>query len=142
MLTKPKCVNTQSQLTILYGCNVWGSPVVNNYIYLDQVPENVNTHESVTNILGNYDINSCKRIGKARIGHTRPVLVDIKDINHNFELFSKKKLPPIYGTISVRNYTNGKINPYELVHDEFCKFTLNVSMCVHGSCMKLKAWTW
>ena len=61
--------------------NVWGSPEVNNYIYLDQFPENVNTQESVTNILGNnYDINSCKRIGKARIGHTRPVLVDIKDI--------------------------------------------------------------
>jgi hypothetical protein len=77
---------------LLYGCPVWGSPTPNNYVYLDNVPEDISPKEALRQVDASIHAHMCKRVGRRKENSNRPVLINTINISDKFKLSQSKAL--------------------------------------------------
>ncbi len=114
---------------LLYGCCIWGIPETTSLIYINNIPEGVDTRaitRSALNKLSGKQIlfNFAKRIGKKGNNISRPILVNLQQICDKFHVLGKAE----GNGFDVTNY-DFKIEDtlYEKMHSKFLKFVLNVN---------------
>jgi len=121
---------------LLYGCPVWGSPPCTNYIYIDDVPENVSPHAALKSLDDSCKVHFCKRVGRVKEGNTRPILVNVVDTQAKYRILDRNNsLASPYRT---RNYVKEQTYEYENIHNEVCKYALNVNKFVSNTACRLE----
>jgi len=121
---------------LLYGCPVWGSPSCTNYIYIDDVPENVSPHAALRSLDDKCKVHFCKRIGKIKEGNARPILVNVVDTEDKYRILGRNA--SLTAPYKIRNYVKEQVYEYENIHNEVCKYALNVNKFVSNTACRLE----
>ena len=108
---------------LLYGCSVWGLPKTHNLFYLEEQQENLNTRNTVQNMLQtilhrDVPFEYARRVGKRPSVNTTPrrILVKLKSYSEKQELFRLADDCPFI----ITNFLE-KESCIEKVHHDFCK---------------------